>query len=421
MAELVYRQGNYFVIQDSVSSELIFSKYAANVLIEPDGENPNLFRFYYISNYQEPTERREFHHALISDLQDIDTTPYTKVTFVQFYTTNTGISTPITPPPVIEFDFIDYTTGLVDPAYLEGRTFYDDTEKTLAYYNDDSGTKVNIGQETVFKVFNNNGANIEIGDAVRIDGNVVGGVPTVLRSIATTTENAKVSGVATHQILIGETGYITIIGKVRLDASAWSNGDILYVDSTTPGLLTSVEQPIVSKVALVVDNDSIDGAIIVASSEVEDPFAIGQSFNAPSHVQALTTTPAPLEGFTNTPFTENMTITATASGGSFRAIITPLSTAFTGFYEINAVITVESSGNVIVISEMYINGVGTGLIGRADFGNNQTDEGTLVLTAFTQSTIDETDDLEIYMYTGSGTTNITITNVVFNAKRLGTV
>ncbi len=110
MANKVFRQGNYLIIENSVSSEVMLSKYAANVLIEPDGVNPNIFRFYYIDSYQDPAERREFLHSDIGDLIDSASVAYTKVTFIEFYTSNTG---PVYDPSVGGVTSVNGQTGVV--------------------------------------------------------------------------------------------------------------------------------------------------------------------------------------------------------------------------------------------------------------------------------------------------------------------
>ena len=279
----------------------------------------------------------------------------------------------------ISMDFRDYTVGIANPAWKEGRVFYDYLKGALSYFNDESDTTINIGQEIVIKVYNANGATIMNGQAVRFDGNVVDAVPTIVRSLADTTLNAMVGGVATHNISIGETGYITVLGQVSgLDTSMWNEGDVLFLSETVPGGLTNIEQSIVTRVAIVCISDSTEGCIIVSVRSVEDPFAIGQSFNDTNHLQALTTTPTPIEGYSDTPFEKNLTITATASGGSFRAIISPLSPAFSGFYEIQSNATVTSSSNVVVITELYVDGASTGLRGVIDFSNNSIDAGSAV-------------------------------------------
>jgi len=318
--------------------------------------------------------------------------------------------------------FRDYTVGGANPAHQEGRVFYDFGKKALSYYNEVSDVTINIAQEMVTRVCNDTGSTIEDGSAVRYGGAAILGIPTIVKSIATTTENARVAGVVTHDILDGEVGYLTVFGQVGgIDTSACNPGGILVLSASTAGVLTETEQPITTIVAICVLSDPTDGIILVRPEPVNDPFAIGQSFLSGSHTQALTTTPVPLEGYTDSPFTENMIITATASGGSFRAIIKPLSISFTGFYEITSLLTMLSSSNVVVVTELYINGVATGLVGIKDFSSNLVDEGTALLHAFTQSQLSETDDIEIFVYTRSGTTTITIDNVLFNAKRLGSV
>lgn len=325
------------------------------------------------------------------------------------------------PSPV--FDKSDYNTGLSNPAYLEGRVFYDMSKNTLAYYNDESDTTINLGQEIVLKVHNDNGSTIVNGDAVRYGGAIVSGIPTVVKSLADTVANAQVAGVATHDILVGETGYITVIGQLGgLNTSGFNEGDFLQVSSTTPGLLTNVEQDIVSIVAVVNVQDVSDGSIIVKPREVLDPFAIGQNFNNVSSTQDITTTPVPLEGYTDTPFAKNVTIdTPTGAGGDFRSIISPLSASFSGFYRLVSELTMNCDSNVLVITELYINGNETGLIGKYDFRSNQVDEGKATFNAFSQTVITDSDELEVYVYTLAGTAEITAQNIVFNAERLGTV
>lgn len=90
MATKVYRQGNYLIISDVATSDIIWSKYAVNVVIEPDKITPSIFRFYDVLDYRETGQRSEFFHSDISLLQELDSTPYTKSSFILFYTDNTG-------------------------------------------------------------------------------------------------------------------------------------------------------------------------------------------------------------------------------------------------------------------------------------------------------------------------------------------
>lgn len=90
MAKKVFRQDNYLIIKDTVSGEVEFSKYAVNIMIEPDIVDPDIFRFFFFKSYAEIGDRVQFFFDDISNLEDLGGTPYTKVTFVSFYTKETG-------------------------------------------------------------------------------------------------------------------------------------------------------------------------------------------------------------------------------------------------------------------------------------------------------------------------------------------
>ena len=107
-----------------------------------------------------------------------------------------------------------YTVGIANPPHEEGLVFYDNTKKALSYYNDESETTVNLGKELIRKVYNNNGSTLTNGTAVRLDGGVNAGIPTVLRAQATTVNNSAVFGVCTHDIPTNQTGYVTIWGEL---------------------------------------------------------------------------------------------------------------------------------------------------------------------------------------------------------------
>lgn len=108
-----------------------------------------------------------------------------------------------------------------------------------------NGVTLQFGQEVHYPpVKNGTTATIPDGTAIMAtgtDGN--SGRITVAPAIADGTYPPEViMGVATEDILAGEIGFVTHFGKVRgLDTSAWSDGDILYADPTTPGGLTNVE------------------------------------------------------------------------------------------------------------------------------------------------------------------------------------
>lgn len=314
-------------------------------------------------------------------------------------------------------------TNLVNPPHAEGLVFYDNDKHALSYFNEVSNTTINIAQEIVIRVQNNDSVTISNGEAVRVEG-ASSGVPTVIRAIADSATNAIVSGVATDDITVGSIGYITRLGNVGgLNTVAFLEGDVLFLSDTTPGELVGVPPGIVTAVAIVVVVDAVDGMIVVGPQPVADPTAIAQaSTDNPQFEMLITTTPTPLVGYSETSFAENMTVISTAVSTSFRAEITPLDSRFTGFYEFTGNLTLSGiSANVIIVIELYINQVASTIISSIDASQASVDTGSTIVTAITEELIDETEELELYIYTTSGTADVTIANIIFNAKRLGII
>lgn len=136
--------------------------------------------------------------------------------------------------------YFDFTPG-ADPVYQEGRVYYSSTDNTLNYQTDDPDVTVNIGQEFHIKVRNNTGVTITNGSVVYLSG-AVGQRPTIALAQADNYSTASVIGVATHDIGNNSNGYVTIAGIVRgLNTSAYSDGQDLYLDTTTPGTYTTTK------------------------------------------------------------------------------------------------------------------------------------------------------------------------------------
>ena len=318
-------------------------------------------------------------------------------------------------------DSLQLTTGVVNPAYSEGKVFYDDTKKAVSYYNDESDTTVNLGQELIVKVYNNNGATLTNGTAVKVDGGIVGGVPTVVKAQANTIENANALGVCSHDITVGSTGYVTIWGEVGdVDTSSFTAGDTLYVDETTAGNLTNVEQAILKPIALVLVSDVSVGRIIVSQKPVINVTAIGQIGGLAGATQAISTTPEVLEIYTNTPFEQNVDIVQTGAS-PYTAEALPTSVGATGFYRVGFNISITSATNAVFTFEVYVNSVATGILAKIDLSNNNVDFGSTAFGAITQSTISDADDMEIYVYSDSGTPTFTCDSAIFNVERIGNV
>jgi hypothetical protein len=145
-------------------------------------------------------------------------------------------------------DYIDFTTnyriGTNEPAWKEGRVFYDSSSGALAVYNWEQDVTLNVGQESWLRARNQTGTLITNGTVVRLLG-AIGDRPTVEPAQAidqtnTFSLNNEIIGMATHDIEHGTDGFITTFGIVNgVNTAAFSAGDLLWV-SQSAGQFTSV-------------------------------------------------------------------------------------------------------------------------------------------------------------------------------------
>jgi len=131
------------------------------------------------------------------------------------------------------------------PSYVEGRTWYDSTQKTLTYYNDVTSNAVHIGQEIQLKVYNNTGSTINVGQPVYITSTSSGFVyPTVALAIANSLTTANVIGLANQAIPTGTAGYVTTIGVVSgVNTGTYTVGDTLYLSPYSAGFYQNTIPP----------------------------------------------------------------------------------------------------------------------------------------------------------------------------------
>ena len=139
--------------------------------------------------------------------------------------------------------FADYyqldTTATPTPA--QGMMFWksDDSSANLQV---DADLALKIGQDNTWYVKNQTGATITKGTAVMSIGTLgASGRITVAPMVANGTVSAKyLLGIAAEDIANGADGFVMNIGKIKaLDASAFTDGDVLYCSPTTPGALTA--------------------------------------------------------------------------------------------------------------------------------------------------------------------------------------
>lgn len=125
------------------------------------------------------------------------------------------------------------------PAHSEGLVFYDSTDKSLTYYNDEADVSMNIGREMWVRVRNDSGSQISNGKVVYIN-DALGQLPTIRLARADSATTSRVIGIATHDIGNNEFGYVTSTGEIKgLNTIAYSDGDALYLSAVTAGEMTT--------------------------------------------------------------------------------------------------------------------------------------------------------------------------------------
>jgi hypothetical protein len=163
--------------------------------------------------------------------------------------------------------YLDMNTAPAKPAYAEGRLFYDNDQKALAYYNESSMTG-QLMQESVIRVYNQTGATITDGKAVYITGpSSANGFPSVALANAAIYDSSEVIGITTTVIANNGYGYVTSMGKVNgLDTHLVTEGSEVYLSDTVPGGWTttapaSPAAPV--RLGIVSVSDITDGSILV--------------------------------------------------------------------------------------------------------------------------------------------------------------
>ena len=180
--------------------------------------------------------------------------------------------------PSFTTNYVDFNPMSNPPAYHEGRVFYDNASHTLAYYNNESGVTLNIGQENYIYVRNIDVASgVSNGQCVYINGSN-GQLPTVQLARADDVLTSEVIGVATMDIPHNGYGYITTQGIVHdLNTNSYNDGDIVYLSPTTSGAFTSTRPlppyyPV--KVGIISYKSPNHGSLLVNASP---QYALGNS------------------------------------------------------------------------------------------------------------------------------------------------
>ena len=173
-------------------------------------------------------------------------------------------------------NYIDFNTTPTVPSPTGGTLYFDSNENALSYkpITNQNDVTVNLGQESLIRVYNDLPTTILNGQVLHITG-ATSGVPTVALANASnlgitfTDSLAQTSGVATHDIPSGEYGFMTNFGVVRdLNTTAFTVGQEVFLSDTIDGALTNDPNNIaftsrISIVGYCLESNATTGKILV--------------------------------------------------------------------------------------------------------------------------------------------------------------
>jgi hypothetical protein len=173
-------------------------------------------------------------------------------------------------------DYINFNTNPTVPSATGGTLYFDSNENALSYkpITEQNDVTVNLGQESLIRVYNGLSTTILNGQVLHITG-ATSGIPTVALANASklgtafTESLAQTSGVATHDIEPGDYGFMTNFGIVRdLNTSAFTVGSEVFLSDTVDGALTNDPNSIaytsrISTVGYCLESHPTTGKILV--------------------------------------------------------------------------------------------------------------------------------------------------------------
>jgi hypothetical protein len=133
--------------------------------------------------------------------------------------------------------YIDFTTGSTNPSAVGGRMFFDNTSKSLSYY-DIIGNNVPIamGQQLYVRGNNATGSQINKGSVVMVTG-TTNTLPSIVLATNNHTQGSpRPIGLAAENIPSGNDGLVIVNGILSgITLNTFANGTTLYLSDTTPG------------------------------------------------------------------------------------------------------------------------------------------------------------------------------------------
>lgn len=242
------------------------------------------------------TDVQKRSHQDLQNLQGGNSAERYHMTAVEHTGTGSGVFVRKTNPTIDSpnVDNIDFDLTTTNPAHSEGKVFYDHTDHSLCYYNEDADVTLNIGREQLVRVYNNTGSSLLNGKMVYVNGANSGWPTVTLAKADTSVDSQSTLGMVTADIPNASYGYVCVSGTVNgLDTSAYSAGDTLYLSASVAGGITKVAplQPnYVVQIGTIILNDATNGRIFVSVDK--QPWFPNGEIRLTAASTALPTTPA---------------------------------------------------------------------------------------------------------------------------------
>ena len=268
---------------------------------------------------------------------------------------------------IIDLDYLDFETTL-GHSVVEGELAWNDNDGTLDL-GLKGGLKNKVGQQLVVRARNTSGSLISKGSVVKVVG-VAGGFVGINLAQADSVANSETAfGITAEDIADTSNGFVAINGLVNgLNTNAFTEGDILYLSTTTAGAITNVKPAspnYIVVVGYVAKKSASDGHILLHVQN-DTRQAIEIQLAASDETTALTT------GTAKMTFRMPHAMTLT----SVRASLT----------------TAQASGSIFTVD---INQGGTSVLGTKLTIDNTEKTSVTAATPATITTSALTDDAEI--------------------------
>jgi hypothetical protein len=187
----------------------------------------------------------------------------------------------------LTINYIDFDTTPTVPNPTGGTLYYDSTENALSYkpITPSNDVTVNLGQESLIRIYNNSGVQINNGQALHITGSTSGS-PTVSLAVGAGGDNTQfqISGIATHDIPNSSFGFMTVFGTVRdINLTGFTVGEQIYLSQTVPGGLSSYSGLSITgrtcEVGHILDNSASGKLQVAILNEIEGTIITTQENN----------------------------------------------------------------------------------------------------------------------------------------------